>query len=132
MIREVVILKSLTRISQPAKKNVILLTRQMTRYGFMNTFIWRRIYVKDFYVIRNKADRQLMRKWVESKSHRACTYKEAGAEFVDLPDEDRWMSLRCRRQEFVNEVKERKTPYLVGGEYCINRMKMIDIAYVKN
>lgn len=69
-----------------------VLTRQVTLHGFVHAVIWHRIDVKDSYIIRNKADREPVKTWVECKSHKAYTYKEAGGEFANLPGEDWWMS----------------------------------------
>lgn len=109
-----------------------LLTRQVTLHGFIHAFIWHRIDVKDSYVTRNKADGQPLKKWVESKSHKAYTYKEAGGKFAHLPGEDWWMSYRYQLEEFVNRVKGRPTQYWVSGEDSANQMKMIDMAYEKS
>ncbi|KAH8701827.1 putative oxidoreductase [Talaromyces proteolyticus] len=109
-----------------------LLTRQVTLHGFIHAFIWHRIDVKDSYVICNKANRQPIKTWVESKSHKAYTYKDAGGEFTSLPGEEWWMSYRYQLEEFVNRVKGRKTQYWVGGEDSFNQMKMIDMAYKKS
>jgi hypothetical protein len=46
-----------------------------------------------------------MKKWVEAKSHKTCTYKEAGGEFANLPGEDWWVSLRSQLEEFGNRGK---------------------------
>lgn len=109
-----------------------VLTRQVTLHGFMHAFIWHRIDVKDSYVVLNKADRQPVKKWVESNSHKAYTYKEAGGAFAHLPGEDWWMSYRYQLEEFVNRVKGRPTQYWVSGEDSVNQMKMIDMAYEKS
>ena len=86
-------------------------TRQVTLHGFIHAWVWHRIDVKDSYVIRNKADRQPVKKWVESKSHKAYSYQEAGGEFAHLRGEDWWMSYRYQLEEFVNRVKGRPTQY---------------------
>lgn len=109
-----------------------LLTRQVTLHGFMHAVVWHRIDVKDTYVIRNKKDSEPVKKWVESKSHKACTYKEAGGEFANLPGEDWWMSYRYQLEDFVNRIKGRKTQYWVSREDSNNQMKMIDMAYEKS
>ena len=109
-----------------------VLTRQVTLHGFMQAFIWHRIDVQDSYVICNKADRQPVKKWVESKSHKAYTYKEAGIKFANVPGEDWWMSYRYQLEEFVNQVKNRRTQSWVSGEDSINQMKMIDMTYEKS
>ncbi|KAK9364733.1 hypothetical protein V1509DRAFT_613191 [Lipomyces kononenkoae] len=79
--------------------------------GFIHAFIWHRIDVKDSYVIRNKDESPDVKKWVESKSPKVYTYKEAGGEFVNLPGEDWWMSYRYQLDEFVNRVKGRQTQH---------------------
>lgn len=109
-----------------------VLTRQITLHGFMHAIVWHRIDVKDSYVIRNKADGRPVQKWVDSKSHKAYTYKEAGGEFASLPGEDWWMSYRYQLEEFVNRVKGRQTHYWVSGEDSINQMRMVDMAYERS
>jgi predicted dehydrogenase len=109
-----------------------VLTRQVTLHGFIHACAWHRIDVKDSYVIRNKGDRLPVKKWVESKSHKAYTYKQAGGEFANLPGEDWWMSYRHQLEEFVNRVKGRQTQYWVSGEDSVNQMKMIYMAYEKS
>ncbi|RYP42282.1 hypothetical protein DL767_000446 [Monosporascus sp. MG133] len=109
-----------------------VLTRQVTLHGFMHAILWHRIDVKDSYVIRNKADRRPVKKWVESSSHKAYTFKEAGGQFVNLPGEDWWMSYRHQLEQFVNRIKSRKTQYWVTGEDSIKQMRMVDMAYEKS
>ncbi|PYI02776.1 putative oxidoreductase [Aspergillus sclerotiicarbonarius CBS 121057] len=109
-----------------------VLTRQVTLHGFMHAFIWHRIDIKDSYVIRNKENRRPVKKWTESKSHKAYTYKEAGGAFATLPGEDWWMSYRWQLEEFVNRVKGRPTQYWVSAEDSVKQMKMIDMAYEKS
>ena len=109
-----------------------VLIRQITLHGFMHAVFWHRIDVKDSYVIRNKADGRTVQKWVDSKSHKAYTYKEAGGGFADLPGEDWWMSYRYQLEEFVNRVKGRQTQYWISGQDSVNQMRMIDMAYKKS
>ena len=109
-----------------------VLSRQVTLHGFIHAFIWHRIDVRDSYTIRNKADGQPVKKWVESTSHKAYTFKEAGGQFAHLPGEDWWMSYRYQLEEFVNRVKGRKTQYWVEAEDSERQMKMIDMAYKKS
>jgi hypothetical protein len=52
-----------------------------------------------------------VKKWVETKSHEAYTYKEAVGEFANLTGEDSWMSLRSQLEGVVNRVKRRKTSH---------------------
>lgn len=106
--------------------------RQVTLHGFLNAVLWHRIDVKDTYTIRNTTNLQPVRTWVESKAHKAYTYKEAGGDFKDLPGEDWWMSFRYQLDEFVNRVKGRPTQSWVDGENSINQLKMIDMAYEKS
>lgn len=101
-------------------------------HGFIHAVIWYRIDVQDSYVIREKVDGKVVRAWVESESHKAYSYKDAGGEFVDLPVEAWWMSYRYQLEEFVNRVKGRKVQYWVSGEDSLNQMKMIDMAYEKS
>jgi predicted dehydrogenase len=115
----------------PATQEKVL-TRQVTLHGFIHACAWHRIDVEDSYVIRNKGDRLPVKKWVESKSHKAYTYKEASGEFANLPGEDWWMSYRYQLEEFVNRVKGRQTQFWVNGVDSVNQMKMIDMAYEKS
>ncbi|KAF4636108.1 hypothetical protein G7Y89_g1969 [Cudoniella acicularis] len=125
--REVVVLDK----ALPSTQEKVL-TREVTLHGFLHAVVWHRIDVKDSYMIRNKADRQPVKKWVESKSYKTYTYKEAGGEFANLPGEDWWMSYRYQLEEFVNRVKGRQTQYWISGEDSVNQMKMIDMAYEKS
>lgn len=106
--------------------------RQVTLHGFIHAFIWHRIDVKDSYVIRKKGERQPVKKWVESTSHKAYTFKEAGGEFAHLPGEDWWMSYRYQLEEFVNRIQGRETQYWVDAQDSVKQMKMIDMAYAKS
>lgn len=101
------------------------LMRQVTLHGFTHAFIWHRIDVNDSYVIRNKADREPVKKWVESTSHKAYTYKEAGGEFANLPGEDWWMSYRWQLEEFVNRVKGHQTQYWGSREDSVKQIWLI-------
>ncbi|PYH88055.1 putative oxidoreductase [Aspergillus ellipticus CBS 707.79] len=107
-------------------------SRQITLHGFIHAFIWHRIDVKDTFVILDTVDGSPVKRWVESTSHKAYTYQEAGGEFGDLPGEDWWMSYRYQLEEFVNRVKGRPTQYWVEGQDSWNQMKMIDMAYEKS
>ncbi len=109
-----------------------VMARQVTLHGFLHAVVWHRIDVKDTYVIRNKADRQPLKQWDESKSHKAYSYKEAGGDFASTPGEDWWMSYRYQLEDFVNRVKGRKTSYWVDGEDSVKQMKMVDLAYEKS
>jgi hypothetical protein len=126
-MREVIVLD---KTLPPGQEKVR--TRQVTLHGFMHAVMWHRIDVKDSYVIRNTSDRRPVKEWVESKSHKAYTYKEAGGEFSDLPGEDWWMSFRHQLEEFVNRVKGRPTRSWIDGTDSINQMKMVDMAYKKS
>ena len=108
-----------------------VLSRQVTLHGFIHAVVWHRIDVKDSFTIRTKADHQPVKKWVESKSHKAYTYKEAGGKFAHLPGEDWWMSYRYQLEEFVNRIKGRPTRYWIDAKDSDNQMKMIDMAYEK-
>lgn len=107
-------------------------TRQVTLHGFMHAIVWHRIDVEDSYVIRNKEDHRPVKEWVESSSHKAYTYKDAGGDFATFPGEDWWMSYRYQLEQFVNRVKGRKTQYWVTGEDSIQQMRMVDMAYEKS
>ncbi|KAH8896002.1 putative oxidoreductase [Thozetella sp. PMI_491] len=107
-------------------------TRQVTLHGFLHAIIWHRIDVKDTYIVRNKADHRQIKTWVESTSHKAYSFREAGGEFASLPGENWWMSFRYQLEAFVNQVKGRKTQYFVTGDDSIKQMKMIDMAYEKS
>ena len=115
----------------PATQEKVL-TRQVTLHGLMHAVLWHRIDVKDSYTIRSKADSHPIKKWVESSSHKAYTYKDAGGKFVNAPGEDWWMSYRYQLEEFVNRVKGRKTQHWVTGEDSIKQMRMVDMAYEKS
>ncbi|PWY88538.1 putative oxidoreductase [Aspergillus heteromorphus CBS 117.55] len=108
-------------------------SRQVTLHGFMHAFIWHQIDVQDTFVVREKKKDGLpVKRWVESTSQKAYTYKEAGGQFVHLPGEDWWMSYRYQLEEFVNRVRGRPTQYWVEGQDSCNQMKMIDLAYEKS
>ncbi|MCJ1439484.1 hypothetical protein MMC27_008878 [Xylographa pallens] len=107
-------------------------TRVATMHGMMHAIVWHRIDIKDSYVIRNKADGHPIKKWTESASHKAYTFKEAGDQFASLPGEAWWMSYRFQLEQFVNRVKGRKTQYWVTAQDSIDQMKMVDMAYAKS
>jgi hypothetical protein len=106
--------------------------REVTVHGYIQAIAWHRIDVKDSFEIRNKKDGTLVKKWTESKSHKAYSFKEAGGEFADLPGESWWMSYRYQLEEFVNRVKERKAQGIITHGDSVNNMKMVDMAYVKS
>jgi predicted dehydrogenase len=107
-------------------------TRLVTLHGFLHAVLWHRIDVRDSYVIRTKGDRQPIRTWVESESHKAYSYREAGGRFAELPGEDWWMSFRYQLEDFVNRVKGRPTQFWVSGEDSVAQARMVDMAYEKS
>ncbi|KAI0172773.1 oxidoreductase domain-containing protein [Hypoxylon sp. FL1284] len=108
-------------------------TRVVTLHGFMHAVLWHRIDVRDSFTIRQKADRRPVgRPWVESSSHKAYSFRDAGGALADLPGEDWWMSYRYQLEAFVNRVKGRKTQYWVTAEDSVKQMRMIDMAYEKS
>ncbi|CAG9944895.1 unnamed protein product [Clonostachys rosea f. rosea IK726] len=107
-------------------------TRHVTMHGFMHAVVWHRIDVKDAYAIRNKADGSPIKKWSESKSYKAYTFKEAGGEFAKLPGEDWWMSYRHQLEQFVNRIRGRGTQYWISADDSIHQMRMVDMAYEKS
>lgn len=115
----------------PATQEKVM-TRVVTLNGFLHAIVWHRIDVKDSYIIRNKADRQLIKQWTESKSHKAYKFKDAGSNLSNLPGEDWWMSYRYQLEAFVNRVKGRSTQYWISGEDSVKQMKMVDMAYEKS
>lgn len=114
----------------PTQEKVLI--REVALHGFLHAVVWHRIDVKDKYTIRFKKDGRLVRKWVDSKSHKAYTYQEAGGKFEALPGENWWMSYRYMLEEFVSQVKGRQTQYWISGEDSIKQMKMVDMAYDKS
>jgi hypothetical protein len=87
--KEIVVLdKSLSETHE------LMLTREVTLHGFLNAVILHLIDVKDYFEIRTLPDSRPVRKWVESKSHKAYTYKDVGGQFANLAGEDWWMSYR--------------------------------------
>jgi predicted dehydrogenase len=107
-------------------------TRQVTMHGYMHAILWHRIDVKNSYVIRYKSDHRPVKTWVESSSHKAYSYHDAGGEFADQPGEVWWMSYRHQLEQFVNKIKGRKTQYWVTGEDSIKQTRMVDMAYKKS
>jgi predicted dehydrogenase len=104
-------------------------TRIVTLHGCMHAVLWHRIDVTDTYVIRDIKSRAPHKSWVERKSHKAYTYKEAG---VDGNGEDWWMSYRYQLEAFVDRIKGRETKYWVEGEDSVKQMEMVDMAYEKS
>ncbi|OHE99917.1 NAD binding oxidoreductase [Colletotrichum orchidophilum] len=49
-------------------------TRLVTLHGFLHAVAWHRIDVSDSHEIRNVANGQTLRKWIESSSNKAYTY----------------------------------------------------------
>lgn len=115
----------------PATQEKVM-TRVVTLHGFLYAIIWHRIDIEDSYVIRNKAGGQPVKKWVESRSYKAYSFKKAGGNFSNLPGENWWMSYRYGLEAFVNRIKGRPTQYWVTREDSINQMKMVDMAYEKS
>lgn len=107
-------------------------TRTVTLHGFMHAVFWHRIDVRDAYVVREKGDSKVVKQWVESSSHKAYSYKEAGSGFAPGPDETWWMSYHHQLHAFVNRIKGRETRYWISGEDSINSMRMIEMAYEKS
>ncbi|RKU40702.1 hypothetical protein DL546_003129 [Coniochaeta pulveracea] len=109
-----------------------MVTREVTVHGWIHAIFWHRIDVKEQFEIRSKEDGRVLKKWTESKSHKAYTFKQAGGQFKDLPGEDTWMSFKYQLDEFVNRVKGRENRYWVSREDSVLQMKMIDMAYEKS
>ena len=109
-----------------------ILKRQMTIHGFMHAVLWHRIDVKDSYVIRNKADGEIIRQWTHNSSQKAYTYETTDGRSENRPSKDWWMSYRWQLEEFVNRVKSRQTQYWISGEDSVKQMTMIDMAYEKS
>jgi len=109
-----------------------MVTREVTVNGWIHAIFWHRIDVKETFEIRSKEDGKVVKKWTESKSHKAYSFQEAGGEFANLPGKDTWMSFRYQLEEFVNRVKGRETRYWVSREDSILQMKMLDMAYEKS
>ncbi|KAK4080545.1 hypothetical protein Trihar35433_1650 [Trichoderma harzianum] len=105
--------------------------RELTLQGLVHGVFWHRIDVKEINEIRSK-EGAVVRKWEETSSRKAYTWKEAGGEFANLPGETYWMSYRHQLEQFVNKVKGRKTQYWVEREDSIAQMKMVDMAYEKS
>ncbi|RYP23457.1 hypothetical protein DL767_008814 [Monosporascus sp. MG133] len=106
--------------------------REVTLHGYIQAIAWHRIDVRDSFEIRSKEDGSTIKKWRESKSHKAYSFKEAGDEFAGLPGEDWWTSYRYQLEEFVSRIKGRKTNSWISHEDSINNMKMVDMAYEKS
>ncbi|RYO74939.1 hypothetical protein DL764_010621 [Monosporascus ibericus] len=115
----------------PASQEKVL-SRELTLHGFIHGAFWHRIDVKESFEIRSEDTGKPIKKWVENKSYKAYTFKEAGGEFADLPGEVYWMSFRHQLEQFVNRVKGRKTQNWVTPADSIAQMKMIDMAYEKS
>lgn len=109
-----------------------LRSREVTMRGFLHAVVWNRITVRDSYEIRSKADGKSIKKWQETASHNAYSFREAGGQFADLPGESWWMSYRWQLEAFVNRVRGRETQYWISPEDSINNMRMIDMAYEKS
>lgn len=107
-------------------------TRTVTLHGFLNAVFWHRVDVQDAYVVRGTADRQPVKTWVESKSHKAYSFAEAGLDAAGgKTGEVWWMSYRWQLEEFVNRVKGRKTRAWITAEDSIKQAEMIDMTYEK-
>jgi predicted dehydrogenase len=109
-----------------------LKTRVVTMHGFMNAFLWHRVDVEDRFVIRQKADKQPVKQWVQSSSHKGYTYKESGGDSSQLESRPWWMSYRFQLEQFVKRIKGEEAQYWITGEDSIGQMRMIDLAYEKS
>lgn len=107
-------------------------TREVTLWGLIHGTIWHRIDVTDNFIIRDRRDQRVIRKWQEKSSRKAYTFQEAGGEFVDLPGEPYWLSFRHQLEQFVNRVKGRRTVHWISGEDSVAQMRMIDMVYEKS
>ncbi|OTA03120.1 hypothetical protein A9Z42_0035420 [Trichoderma parareesei] len=105
--------------------------RELTLQGLVHGAFWHRIDIKEMNEIRSK-DGSVVKAWTKTTSRKAYTWKEAGAEFADLPGEAHWMSYRHQLEQFVNRVKGRKTQHWVDREDSIAQMKMVDMAYERS
>jgi predicted dehydrogenase len=106
-----------------------VMTREVRMRNYIWGCIWHRIDVDDWYIVRNKADGTVVKRWVERGTKKAYTLREAG---IDRDSEPYWMSYKYQLDEFVNRVRGRDgTGVWVSGEDSINQMKMIDMAYEK-
>jgi predicted dehydrogenase len=106
--------------------------RELALQGLIHGVFWHRIDIKEMNEIRQTKDGQVIKKWENTTSRKAYTWKEAGGEFSDLPGEAHWMSFRHQLEQFVNKVKGRKTQAWIEREDSIEQMKMIDMAYEKS
>lgn len=102
--------------------------RKIDFANFMFGGIWHRIDVSDEFVIKNKGNGAVVKRWTEKQSKKAYTFQEAG---IQAASEEHWITYRHQLEQFVNRVKGRETPFWVDGEDSINQMRMIDMAYEK-
>ncbi|KAF0321529.1 D-xylose 1-dehydrogenase (NADP(+)) 2 [Colletotrichum sp. SAR11_59] len=102
--------------------------RKIDFANFMFGGIWHRIDVSDEFVIKNKSNGAVVKRWTEKQSKKAYTFQEAG---IQAAGEEHWITYRHQLEQFVNRVKGRETPFWVDGEDSINQMRMIDMAYEK-
>ncbi|GAB1315842.1 D-xylose 1-dehydrogenase (NADP(+), D-xylono-1,5-lactone-forming) [Madurella fahalii] len=87
------------------------------------------IEVKDEFVVRNKTDGMVVRKWTEKRTKEAYTLQAAGIDRVSAPY---WTPYKYQLDEFVNHVRGREgTGVGFSSADGINQMRMTDMAYEK-
>lgn len=67
--------------------------------------------MKEVFEILNKEYSKVIRKWTETRSHKAYTFRQAGSKFAHIPSKDTWMPFKYQLDEFVNHFKGQDTRY---------------------
>ncbi|KAI0439974.1 putative oxidoreductase [Xylaria telfairii] len=118
--------------SLPASQQKVQ-ARELTLHGYVHGVFWNRVDIKDKFEIRSKDENmRVVKKWEEKKLHKIYNYKDLGGDFAQLPGEDWWMSYRHQLEQFVNQVKGRKTQTWLSRDDSFAQMKMLDMAYEKS
>ena len=106
------------------------LIRTLTLNNFLVSSFWHRIDIEDEFIIRESKAGQVVKRWVEKKSKKIYTFKDAG---IEQPSQPFWTSYRHQLEQFVNRIRDNKGSGLwVSTEDSIAQARMIDMAYEKS
>lgn len=104
--------------------------RKVTLNNFLVAAAWHRIDIEDEFIVREKENSRVVKKWFKKQSKKVYTFKDAG---IIQPSEPFWTSYRHQLEQFVNHIRKREGSGLwISNEDSIAQAKMIDMAYERS
>lgn len=105
-------------------------TRRVALYNFIVGAIWHRVDVEDEFAIRIKETGEVVRRWKQTETKKAYTFRDAG---IDRPSEPYWLSYKHQLDAFVDRIRGREgTGVWVTPEDSIAEMRATDMVYEKS